>query len=605
MIVSIFRELQRRNVFRVGTAYAVVSWLLIQVAETIFPLFGFDDTPARVVVIVLAIGFVPALVLAWAFEWTPAGPQRDRSPGPEAAAPRSSGRRLDRVIMVALALAVGFFAFDRFVLDPRRDADLQRAAEERGRSSALREAVGDRSIAVLPFADLSPGGDQAYISEGVAEEILNLLARVKELRVISRSSSFRYRGDVDIPTVANELGVAYVLEGAARRLGDRVRITAQMIDAQTDAYVWSESFDRTLDDIFSVQEEIAAAVVEALQINLIGEPPRQRVTDSENYARYLEALYFFNRSTREGRVEAIARLQDVLAEDPGYAPALSLLAGIYAYQSNSGERDFDEGFALARQTALEALAIDPELADGWGVLAYIQSYYDWDWAAAGRSVERMLELESATGFSQHVAATYMNMLGRFERSLELRDEAIRLDPLASYYRTARAFTLMSVGRFDEAEATLRELLEFYPDAVLVYRQLAKIRLLEDKPERALALLSEHDIHGMQAEGLRAMALSRLGRTAEAEAIFEQASNQRAPGWSFYLAHFRAYNGDADRAFEALQDAVQHRYRVLAYILGEPLLYPLHDDPRWRAILDGIGLLEYWEQVPAEYGGPAP
>ena len=251
--MSLFDELKRRNVLRVGTVYVVTSWLLIQVAETIFPLFGLDDAPARILVIVLGIGIIPALTVAWAFELTPEGLKKEKDVERSRSTTLQTSKKLDLMIMVMLALALAYFALDKFVLSKPREALIAETARQEGRSEALIESYGDKSIAVLPFADLSPQGDQAYFSDGIAEELLNLLAKIPELRVISRSSAFSFRDkDMDIPTIASQLQVAHILEGSVRKAGTRVRITAQLIDARSDTQLWSQTFDRTLDDIFAI-----------------------------------------------------------------------------------------------------------------------------------------------------------------------------------------------------------------------------------------------------------------------------------------------------------------------------------------------------------------
>ena len=284
--MSFLRELKRRNVLRFGAAYIAVSWLVVQVAETLFPLFGMDESAARNVVVVLAIGLVPALVFAWVFEVTPEGLRKENEVQRGESITARTGRRLDRFIIIALALAITYFAVDKFVLSPQREsvqarlqaeqlATATEQAREQGRIDALVEAFGERSIAVLPFVDMSPGEDQEYFSDGISEELLNLLARVPELRVISRTSAFSYKNrDVKVTEVAEELDVNHVLEGSVRISGDRVRITAQLIDARSDSHIWSENYDRTLDDIFGIQDEIAAAVVERLKVTLSTTPSR-------------------------------------------------------------------------------------------------------------------------------------------------------------------------------------------------------------------------------------------------------------------------------------------------------------------------------------------
>jgi TolB-like protein len=252
--MSLINELKRRNVIRIGAGYVVTSWLIIQVVETIFPIYGLSDRAIRFVISGLAVGLLPALILAWAFEWTPECIRKDAGVERPDAAPSASAKRLDRAIMVVLAIADAYFAADKFVFSESREAAIAEAARKAGRSEAIVEAYGERSIAVLAFDDMSPEKDQAYMSDGIAEEILNLLARVPDLRVISRSSAFAFKGkDLPIPEIAQQLNAAYILEGSVRKAGDQLRITAQLIDAGSDTHRWSRTYDRRLENVFDIQ----------------------------------------------------------------------------------------------------------------------------------------------------------------------------------------------------------------------------------------------------------------------------------------------------------------------------------------------------------------
>ncbi|NNE06186.1 MAG: hypothetical protein HKN15_10735, partial [Xanthomonadales bacterium] len=461
------------------------------------------------------------------------------------------------------------------------------------------------SIAVLPFDDMSSSGDHEYLADGIAEEILNLLVQVPGLTVIARTSSFSFKGqNLDATTIADRLDVTHLLEGSVRKEGNQVRITAQLVEGASGAHVWSQRYERTLDVVFAVQDEIATAVVEALRVRLVGGQRRQHETGTEAYSLYLQARYFFNQATTEGRSRAVEKLNAALALDPGYAPALAFLAEIYLYQSNNGERPFDNGFELGRKTAAEALAIDASSGRAWGTLAYIQSYYDWDWAAAQSSIAKMLEIESDTAFSMNVTATYYSMLGQFERSLELREQAIRLDPLSPFFRQSEAYTLMSIGNFQAAESAMLELLEIYPGHPDAKALLAKARLLQGDAEGALQLLETERSDSKQVATLQAIALHRTGQQEAANEVVASLHQDTSHGAAYALALYHGGVGELEQALDYLEDAVSGRWRVLAYILGEPLLYPLHDEPRWRVVLDQLGLLEYWLEVPAEYGGPA-
>ncbi len=251
--MSFLNELKRRNVLRVAIVYLAGSWLLIQVLETLFPIFGLAETSIRTVIIILAIGFIPAVAISWVFELTAEGIKRDKDVDRSAPASIAAAENFDRIVIVMLILALGYFAVDKFVLDPARDIEQIQEARKQARTEALVESYGEKSIAVLPFINMSSDPEQAYFADGIAEELLNLLAKIRKLRVISRSSAFSYKGkDIDVTTVAKELNVAHVLEGSVRKSGNKIRITVQLIDARTDTHLWSESYDRTLDDVFAI-----------------------------------------------------------------------------------------------------------------------------------------------------------------------------------------------------------------------------------------------------------------------------------------------------------------------------------------------------------------
>lgn len=249
--MSFFSELKRRNVIRVGAAYIVVAWLVIQVAETLFPLFGSGDAPARIVVIVLAIGLAPVLIISWAFEITPEGLKRDSDVDPEFSIAPHTGKKLDRTIMIVLVLALAYFGFDKFVLDPQRDVDITESATRAGAEQAREEArlgmFSDKSVAVLPFANRSEQKEDEYFTDGMHDELLTRLSRIAALRVISRTSVMHYRDtEKTIPEIARELSVATILEGGVQRSGKQVRINVQLIDARTDQHLWAEIYDREL-----------------------------------------------------------------------------------------------------------------------------------------------------------------------------------------------------------------------------------------------------------------------------------------------------------------------------------------------------------------------
>jgi tetratricopeptide (TPR) repeat protein len=396
-----------------------------------------------------------------------------------------------------------------------------------------------------------------------------------------------------------------------RKAGERVRITAQLIEAEGGFHLWSETFDRRLDDIFAVQDEISAAVVDALRINLLGAPNPERssyatgsgrTTNADAYAAYLQGLHFFNQFTSEGREKAEAKFEEALSLDPTYAPAVAMQAAVYLYQANADERGFDAGFELGRETARRAIELDPGLAAPWGTLSYIESYYDWDWDRAGQTIERLREVDSNGALSLNYVANYLAMTGRFDDAIELRQQAIKRDPLNLMFRVSQSFILIIFGDLAGAEEQLNTVLELQPGNVEAQRQLGKLRRLQGDPDAALRIL-EPLPRSRARTRFMASALDDLGRSEEARALMDEWFEEHSYGASFHRALFHAARGEADLAFTELDRAVDEKWRVLAYILSEPDLLGLREDPRWVNVLERIGLEEYWRRIPEKYGGP--
>ena len=491
--MSLFLELKRRNVFRVGAAYVVVSWLVIQVAETIFPLFGYDDSPARIVVIVLAIGLIPVIIFSWAFEMTPDGLKKESEVDRSQSITPHTGKKINRVIMVVLTLALGYFALDKFVLNPQREAAMEKQvavqveeARREGRTEALVESYGDKSIAVLPFVNMSSDTEQEYFSDGLSEELLNLLAKIPELRVTSRSSAFSFKGkDFKIADVGRELNVSNVLEGSVRKSGNMVRITAQLISVEGDVHLWSETYDRTLDDIFAIQDEIAATVVERLKITLLGTPPKVQETNPEAYASYLLGRNLRHQNTAESLEQAQMLLLQASAIDPSYAPVWVELGSVYTRQANRGLRPIDEGFTLAREAINKALAINPDYALAHASLGWIVMSIDNDLVTAARHLERALHLESTNLSIIRKAAHLTASLGRLDEAIAL-DEYVRArDPVSASAHNNLGLYYLSARRWDEAIVSFSTALTLSPGYYGAQSAIGVTLLLRGDPQAAL------------------------------------------------------------------------------------------------------------------------
>ena len=583
--MRIFDELKRRNVFRAGTAYVITAWLIIQVVETVFPVYGLPTSAVRLVISALAIGFVPALVLAWVFELTPGGLVRDEDAPRTPATSRANAKMLDRIILIVLALAVGFFAFDKFVLSASREAAIAESAREAGRAEAMLGDVGDRSVAVLPFVDMSPEKNQEYMSDGIAEELLNLLSRVRDLRVISRGSSFSFKGrQVDIPTIAERLNATYVLDGSVRLAGTQLRITAQLIDGRTDTQRWSRTWDRELANIFEIQDEIASTVVEELKVTLLGSKPHSRPVDEEAYRLALQARYFWNRRAPGDEEAAFDAYRRAIEIDPDFAAAWAGLSVAYAVRSRAGIVEFEEGQRLAREAANRALALDPNLADAHVRLGQALARAD-DFEGMRAAYERAYELEPANPLVLGVMARLYGHLGRFEEGIAFLERAEAVDPLGAIWPANKVKLLLPLDRFDEAIRAADKAFAMNGNAEPYYGLLAEIYLASEQWQKALDTL-ERLPDSSEFLPMRAVAYFRTGRLAESESIMDRIREEAAPLMSAQLAIAHANMGNHDEAFEWLRRITQIAPTTIAY---HTAFKPLHDDPRWQAFVATLDL----------------
>ena len=587
--MSLFAELKRRNVIRMAGLYLVGAWLITQVAGTLLPMFEVPVWVARAIVILLAIGFVPTLVFSWIYELTPDGLKRDSQVSPEQSIARQTGRRIDFAIIAVLLVALGYFAIDRFVFEPGRIAQ---ARADAAQPSAQHDAQADRSIVVLPFADMSQSKDQEYLSDGLAEELLNLLARVPQLRVISRSSAFSFKGKaIDVSGIAKQLDVAHVLEGSVRMAGNAVRITVQLIDARTDAHIWSETYDRPLDNIFAIQDEIAAAVVSKLKITLLGAAPKAAVTDPAAYALFLKGREQARLGTAQSHEAAIQLYQQALAVSPDYARAWAGLGDIYLNQASRGMRDTEEGTRLAREAINHALALDPDLPAAFADLAWIANAYDRDLPSSVRFTERALALDPGNIQVLFAAGFAARSLGRLDDALAVYRRIIALDPASPGAYGQLGKVLAFSGQDEQAIAAFHKLIELSPGFAGARHWLSLV-LLKDGHDRAgseqaFALAADEPGTCYRLEIL-AMSNHALGKTAEADAAMaELVANCEEPG-SYNIAYAYAFRGEADQAFAWLEKALQHNDSGLSEVVTQPMFASIHNDPRWLPFLRKYG-----------------
>jgi len=586
---QLFEELKRRNVLRVAIAYLAVSWLLIQIVETLFPIFGQSDALVRIVVILLIIGFPLILIFSWLYELTPDGLKLERDVDRSRSTVNRTGKKLDRAIIVVLTLSLGYFAFDKFVLDPARDAEREETVAKQARSEALVESYGDKSIAVLPFVNMSDDTGNEYFSDGISEELLNLLSKIPQLRVISRSSAFSFKGkDIAIPALAEQLNVAHVLEGSVRKAGNRIRITAQLIEARSDTHLWSESYDRTLDDIFATQDEIAARVVEQLKLTLLSnETLSVRKTDPEAYALFLQARHIRLQNNPEAYEKALQLYQQALAIDPNYPPALEGLAEMYVYHGLFGLLPVDEASRHAREAIDRALAIDPQFGVGVAGLGWIAMLYDHDMAASARHFERALMLDPTDLDIIDGVAFLAEAIGRLDTAVAFKEYAVARDPAGPVGHFDLALAYLKVGRPQDAEASVRIVLTLHPEHFGAWAVLSLALLANGETQAAVEAIEQETIETYRLSGL-AFAHYELGQQDESDKFLAELIEKHAKEASTEVASVFAWRGDNDHAFEWLERSLENNETALANIASHYTFRNLHDDPRWQPFLAKMG-----------------
>ncbi|HET7064774.1 MAG TPA: tetratricopeptide repeat protein [Rudaea sp.] len=617
---GLFAELKRRNVFKAGVAYLALGWIVTQVSSTVAPLLHLPDWIGSVVLWIGVLAFPFVIMFSWIYEITPEGLKRESEVDRSASITHVTSRRLDYIIIGLLVLAIGFSVFTYFA--PHRSGAA--APSEAGAPTAVSNgpsaaptatpagsATSDNSIAVLPFVDMSQAKDQEYFSDGISEELLNLLAKIPQLHVAARTSSFSFKGkEVPIPEIAKTLLVANVLEGSVRKSGDHVRITTQLIRAADGYHLWSETYDRKLDDIFTIQDDISAKVVEQLKVTLLGATPKARTTDPRAYALYLQARELGHQQKTEAFKQSDTLYQQALAIDPRYAPALAGLAENFTHETQLGMLPQQEGFARARETAEKALATDPDYAPAHAGLGWIALFGENDFAGAAQHLERALALAPGNVDVLRTAAVLLSILGRLDESLPISEAIVRHDPVNSSAFYNMSLSQRYAGQWDAAIASARTALSLSPGRGQAHMQLAMTLLLKGDPAGARVEMEQETSEVWSAIGMP-MVYCALGRKADADEAFAGLIAKYEKDAPFNIAHGYAFCGNADKAFEWLDKAFVDKDPGLAEIVAENLFAKIHSDPRWLPFLRKIGMapeqlakIEFKVTLPKEWQAEA-
>ena len=573
-MTSLYQELKRRNVFRVAIAYTVLAWIILQVGEVLAPALHLPEWVNSLLAFFLILGFPMAIFFAWAFELTPEGLKKEKDVDRSESITHVTGRKLDFTIIALLVAALGWFAWQHWVVEPGEETEVV-TTESRS-----------PTIAVMPFLNMSSDAEQDYFSDGLSEELLNLLAKIPQLQVTSRSSSFAFKGkDVTVPEFAAALKVAHVLEGSVRKSGNMIRITAQLIDAKNDKHLWSETWDRPLEDIFAIQDEIASAVVDELRIKLLGEVPHVPEVSADAYAMVLQARHLARERNREVYGDAVTLLKQALEIDRDYAQAWAELGRVYALQSNLDVGSVLELAVLTREASEKALELDPNNVTALISLADVEASVSYDYEQAMRYIDRALEISPSHAETITMKSGYEFIVGNYGKGMEYGRTASVLDPLETIGWLNLAFNAFYAGRYDAAVEAIETTLMLNPDISGAHWYVAMVLLVQGRYEEALERVHMENLDGFQYTGLATTHYSLGNDEASDEAL--AMLNELSVDWAYQRVQVYAWRGETDKAFEWMETAYEIRDQGLNLILGDPLLDSIRDDPRFDAMLERL------------------
>ena len=525
----------------------------------------------------------------------PAAPTSAAVPAPTQRASTSSrSRRVVLMISAVAVIAAGYVAVDRLVLSKRVAAGPAISASTGWSGGTTSGAIVEKSIAVLPFVDMSEKHDQEYFGDGMAEEILDLLVKIPKLKVIGRTSSFRFKGKTDdLKSIGTALGANYVVEGSVRRSGEQVRVTAQLIDTRDGVHRWSEKYDRSVSDVLKVQTEIATSLVRALQLEMTATAQfrgQTSVGNSDAYDMYLRGLHASNWFDERGFEEAIANFRRALELDPSFVPAAEALAMNLASQADWGFVPAKQGWEQAKAAAEGALKLDPKSARAHAVLGDVRALYDLDWPGAARELDTAVALAPSDPMVLSYAATERLAVGQWAEATHILDGATAADPLDPGIHEISCWLYLRMGRLAEAEAAARRLLEIAPRYAWGHYDLGLTLLVNGKFQAALAEMEKEAAEEGKEAGL-AVAYQALHRSKDADEALVRLETDHASDAAMDIARTYAFRGQKDQAFKWLDRAYAQKDTQLFVIKGDPLLKNLEGDPRHKAFLRKMNLPE--------------
>jgi adenylate cyclase len=592
-------ELKRRNVFRVGITYVITAWLVLQVADVVLGNIAAPEWVFKAILMVTGLAAPVVLLFAWAFEMTPEGLKREKDVDRSASVTHVTGRKLDRTIIIVLVLAVAYFAVDKFYLGERNPGQAtvtSRSASSVGDSS-VSALPGITSIAVLPFVNMSSDKEQDYFSDGISEELLNLLAKIPAFRVAGRTSSFAFKGkNDDLRTIGESLGVSTILEGSVRKGANRVRITAQLVKVDDGFHLWSETYDRELTDVLAVQDEIAGAVVKELKVTLLGEDqapthgPDSLTGNAEAYNAYLKGLFFWNQLGPDNHARAAEHFEQAVALIPDSALAWSMLSladSNYSSQSSDGG---PQALARAREAAAMALKLDDTVPEAYLAVATLETLYDWDWAAAESAVRRALALRPGDVTARKMLAGLRTNAGKFQEAREILVAAQQQDPLDLGIASSIGNAFFYAGDYSAAEQVYQKLLAKDPTRAFTRAGLGWMLLRQGRLKESLEYFETEQVRFARFAGV-AMVQNKLGNQVAAEAARQELWDLYGEAASYQQAQVYAEWGQLDEAVTWLERAYAVRDPGLPQMKVEPAFASIREHPGFISLLKKMNLAD--------------
>ena len=583
------KEIKRRNVSKVALVYVIAGWLTMQVVDVMFPALNLPEWLISAVAAFLLIGFPFALIFAWAFEMTPEGLKREKDVDRNESVTAQTGNKLNRTALIILAIAVGFLLFDKFVL--HRDHVVT--------DDPVTAVEAKPSIAVLPFVNMSDDPDNEYFSDGLSEELLNLLAKIPQLHVAGRTSSFKFKGtNEDLRIIGEALNVNHVLEGSVRKSGDRLRITAQLIDTTNGYHLWSENYNRTLTDIFAIQDEIAGHVVESLKVRLLGAEVavhNQGTSSVEAYNEFLRGLYFLDRTTEDNLAAAMTAFEDAVRLDPDFARAYAALS-IAQQQTFSGWAagsetyggNFIEKFERMRANVEKAVELAPDDALTLIAQVMIAVVAEWDFQAGLEAGEKLVRMfpNDPNAISWHASGLFFAR--RFDESEQLLLRAVEIDPLSISNWRSLGDVYMASGRCNDAIATYQRALNLAPGTGRFNGRIARCKLFQGDFEAAKAYNVLEPTEWVR-ETNDLIIDGRTDRGPAWQARLAAYEEKYSYGNSYQMAEIYADAGDLEKTFEWLGHTARVRDPGGPWAMVMPFFAEAWEDPRWEDYLAEFNL----------------